>query len=107
MKCVQESLELALAGHDLVLMDAPPVLGSADTAMLVQNPAGVIVVVRAERDRLEDVTAAIQELNKLSPPVVGVVMQDDPNSDTGLRPEAELTYGELQIRPARRSTAVS
>jgi succinoglycan biosynthesis transport protein ExoP len=106
MKCVQESLELALAGHDLVLMDAPPVLGSADTAMLVQNPAGVIVVVRAERDRLEDVTAAIQELNKLSPPVVGVVMQRDPIVDMGVNPPREIKYGELQIQPVRRAPAV-
>jgi polysaccharide biosynthesis transport protein len=106
MKCVQESLELALAGHDLVLMDAPPVLGSADTAMLVQNPAGVIVVVRAERDRLDDVTAAIQELNKLSPPVVGVVMQRDPIVDMGVSPHSEIKYGELQIRSARRAPVV-
>ena len=38
MRCVQEALELGLASHDLVLLDAPPVLSSADTAMLVQNP---------------------------------------------------------------------
>jgi len=106
MKCVQESLELALAGHDLVLMDAPPVLGSADTAMLVQTPAGVIVVVRAERDRLEDVTAAIQELNKLSPPVVGVVIQHDSPADTGGSAHNEIKYGEVQMRPLRRAPGV-
>jgi polysaccharide biosynthesis transport protein len=74
MRCVQAVVEMALADHDLVLMDAPPVLGFADTAMLLQNSAGVIVVVRAGRDRLQDVTAALQELHKLSPPVVGVVV---------------------------------
>jgi polysaccharide biosynthesis transport protein len=75
MRCFQEVLDLALATHELVLMDAPPILGSADTAMLVQNPAGVIAVVRAERDRVSEITATVQELNKLSPPVVGVVIQ--------------------------------
>lgn len=74
MGCVQKLLEIALSSHDIVLVDTLPVLGSADTAMLVQNPAGVIVVVRADRDRLHDVKAAIYEVNKLSPPVVGVVM---------------------------------
>jgi polysaccharide biosynthesis transport protein len=75
MRCVQEALELGLASHDLVLLDAPPVLTSADTAMLVQNPAGVIVVVRSNRDRLADVAAAVEELSQLSPPVVGVVIR--------------------------------
>jgi len=77
MRCVQEVLELALASHDIVLIDTQPLLGSADTAMLIQNQAGVIVIVRADRDRIRDVKAAIQEVNKLSPPVVGVVMQRD------------------------------
>jgi Mrp family chromosome partitioning ATPase len=77
MRCVQEALELGLASHDLVLMDAPPVLNSADTAMLVQNPAGVLVVVRSRHDRLTDVLAAIAELHKLSPPVIGVVLSHD------------------------------
>jgi Mrp family chromosome partitioning ATPase/uncharacterized protein involved in exopolysaccharide biosynthesis len=75
MICLREVLDIALASHDLVLIDAPPVLHSADTTMLVQNPAGVILVVREGRDRVEDVVASVQELNKLSPPVVGIVLQ--------------------------------
>lgn len=94
MRCVQEVLELALAGHDLVLMDAPPVLSSADTAMLVQNPAGVIVVVCAGRDRLSDVAAAVDELNKLSPPVIGIVLQrsraEDSEASSPRQDETEL-----------------
>jgi polysaccharide biosynthesis transport protein len=78
MRCIQEVLEMALKTHDIVLLDAPPVLSSADTAMLVQNPAGVIVVVLAERDRLPEVTAAIEELRKLSPPAIGLVLQFEP-----------------------------
>jgi polysaccharide biosynthesis transport protein len=75
MACLREVLDMTLASHDLVLVDAPPVLSSADTTMLVQNPAGVILVVRAGRDRVEDVVASVQELSKLSPPVVGIVLQ--------------------------------
>jgi polysaccharide biosynthesis transport protein len=81
MTCLREVLDIALASHDLVLIDAPPVLSSADTTMLVQNPAGVILVVREGRDRLEDVVASVQELNKLSPPVVGIVLQSGHMSD--------------------------
>jgi Mrp family chromosome partitioning ATPase len=81
MSCLREVLDIALASHDLVLVDAPPVLSSADTTMLVQNPAGVILVVRAGRDRVQDVVASVQELNKLSPPVVGIVLQRGEISD--------------------------
>jgi Mrp family chromosome partitioning ATPase len=87
MRCVQEALELGLASHDLVLLDAPPVLSSADTAMLVQNPAGVIVVVRSNRDRLADVAAAIEELNQLAPPVVGVVIRHHHLNEAGAGPD--------------------
>jgi Mrp family chromosome partitioning ATPase len=77
MMCVQEVLELALRNHDVALVDAPPILGSADTSMLVHRPAGVIVVVQAGRDRIPDVTAAIQELSRSSPPVIGIVVRGD------------------------------
>jgi len=97
MRCVQEMLELALASHELVLLDAPPILGSADTEMLVQNPAGVIVVVRAERDRLADVTASLKELNKLSPPVIGVVMQGGRLDDFNATPRYEAERESLPI----------
>ncbi len=89
MKCVREVLELGLQSHDVVLVDAPPILTSADTTMLVQNPAGVIVVVRAERDHIPEVTAAIQELNRLSPPVVGVVLRGDRWTDSGATARVE------------------
>jgi polysaccharide biosynthesis transport protein len=101
MRCVQESLDLALASHDLVLMDAPPVLGSADTAMLVQHPAGVILLVRAERDRVSDVTAAVQELNRLSPPAVGVVIRSDPLDELRTAAGEEVRYENAQVQTAR------
>ncbi|HUN58760.1 MAG TPA: hypothetical protein VMU41_11635 [Candidatus Binataceae bacterium] len=81
ISCLREVLDIALASHDLVLIDAPPVLSSADTTMLVQNPAGVILVVREGRDRVDDIVASVQELNKLSPPVVGIVLQDGHDKD--------------------------
>jgi polysaccharide biosynthesis transport protein len=101
MQCVQEILQLALARHDLVLMDAPPVLNSADTAMLVQHPAGVILVVRAERDRLLHVTAAIQELTKLSPPVVGVILERGWPDELGAPLLDERKHEDLPIIPSQ------
>jgi len=77
MRCVQEILEIALASHDVVLLDAPPVLNAADTAMLVQNSAGVIVVVRGGHDRVPDVIAAVQDLSRLSPPVIGLILRGE------------------------------
>lgn len=106
MRCIQELLELALASHDLVLIDAPPLLGSADTAMLVQNPAGVIVLVRAEHDRLPDVTAAIQELNGLSPPAVGVVVRRDRPGDFGATAQDGVRHERPQIQAARQPSGL-
>lgn len=105
MRCVQEALELGLASHDVVLMDAPPVLSSADTAMLVQNPAGVIVVVRSGADRLADVVATIEELNKLSPPVIGVVMSRNWAANGNSHPPDGLAREAIGItaRPAEGS----
>jgi Mrp family chromosome partitioning ATPase len=104
MRCVQEALELGLASHDLVLMDAPPVLSSADTAMLVQNPAGVIVAVRTDYDRLADILTTIEELNKLSPPVIGVVMRHNPPNDDETRAdgEAKREAGRAAAKTTRR-----
>ncbi len=67
-------MALALEKYDIVLLDAPPLLASADPLLLMQMPAGVILVVRAERDEVAEIKAAAHELERLSPPVVGAVL---------------------------------
>ena len=70
---IRESVDRALGNHDIVLLAAPPLLSSADTAAIIQIPAGAILVARAGRDEVSDVTAAIRELERYAPPVVGAV----------------------------------
>ena len=70
---IRESVDRALGNHDIVLLAAPPLLSSADTAAIIQIPAGAILVARAGRDEVSDVTAAVRELERYAPPVVGAV----------------------------------
>lgn len=74
LECVKESVERALQIHDIVLVDAPPLLTSADAVLLMQVPAGAILVVRGGRDQVREVVAAAREIERLAPPVVGAVL---------------------------------
>jgi Mrp family chromosome partitioning ATPase len=70
---IRESVDRALSSHDIVLLAAPPILSSADTAAIIQLPAGAILVARAGHDDVSDVAAAVRELERCVPPVVGAV----------------------------------
>ncbi len=74
LECARESIERAMQTHDIVLLDAPPLLTSADAVLLMQVPAGVILVVRAERDEASEIAATAHEIERLEPPVVGAVL---------------------------------
>jgi Mrp family chromosome partitioning ATPase len=82
--CIREVIDQVLSSHDLVLLDAPPVLKSADTAMLIHHPAGVVLAVSAGRDRLPDIGATLRELNRLSPPVIGIVVRQNKLTPTAV-----------------------
>jgi succinoglycan biosynthesis transport protein ExoP len=71
---IRESVDRALDNHDIVLLAAPPLLSSADTAAIIQMPAGAILVARAGYDNASEVAAAVRELAKCAPPVVGAII---------------------------------
>jgi uncharacterized protein involved in exopolysaccharide biosynthesis len=60
--------------YDLVLFDTPPILASADAEMLIQMPAGAILVVRSGHDVARDIKAAVRCLERIAPPVVGTII---------------------------------
>jgi polysaccharide biosynthesis transport protein len=60
--------------YDVLLFEAPPILASADAEMLLQMPAGAILVIRAGHDVPRDVKASARRLERIAPPVVGTVM---------------------------------
>jgi hypothetical protein len=71
---VRETVDRALGNHDIVLLAAPPLLSSADTIAMIQMPAGAIIVARAGRDDVIEVAAAVRELERCAPPVVGAII---------------------------------
>jgi succinoglycan biosynthesis transport protein ExoP len=70
---IRESVDRALGNHDIVLLAAPPLLSSADTAAIIHLPAGAILVARAGHDDVSEIASAVRELEKCVPPVVGAV----------------------------------
>jgi polysaccharide biosynthesis transport protein len=90
---IRESVDRALGNHDIVLLAAPPLLSSADTAAIVQIPAGAILVARAGRDEVSEVAAAVRELERYAPPVVGAVFCESswakPDSDFEIESELD------------------
>jgi polysaccharide biosynthesis transport protein len=80
--------------YEVILIDAPPLLDSAEPELLIGLPAGVILVVMA-REYGAVVRRAVGLLEKLSPPVVGAVlsrMSLDPEGG-GEEPLALLPFG--------------
>jgi succinoglycan biosynthesis transport protein ExoP len=70
---IRESVDRAMRNHDIVLLAAPPLLSSADAATIIHLPAGAILIASAGTDDVSEVAAAIRELQRCAPPVVGAV----------------------------------
>lgn len=60
--------------YDLVLIDAPPLLLSAEGEFITQLAEGAFLVVAANRVVPADLTRAARVLERLAPPVVGVLL---------------------------------
>jgi len=102
---MRESVDRALGNHDIVLVSAPPLLASADTVAMIQMPAGAILVARSGRDIVSEIAAAVRELERCAPPVVGAIIcgnghrdghgedQFDMELDTGDSSASAFSYG--------------
>ena len=79
------------ARHDIVLIDAPPTLGLADTTILASLTDAVVLVTRSGASRRSDVVSAIAALETAGGKVVGTVLSHTTgkaaSSSTGSRPE--------------------
>jgi polysaccharide biosynthesis transport protein len=74
---LREVVDRALGNHEIVLLAGPPLLDSADSILLVQMPAGAVLVARAGRDNVSEIAAAVRELERSVPPVVGAIICGD------------------------------
>jgi succinoglycan biosynthesis transport protein ExoP len=99
MACAQSLVDLSLANYDLVLVDAPPLLDSSAAAMVIQMPAGAILIVRAGRDTKDEIEAVARELEKLSPSVVGTIMNCAASDNEATIHQAADTMDNLTERP--------
>ena len=89
---VRETVNRSLDSHDIVFLVAPPLLSSADAIALFEMPAGAILVTRAGKDQVSDIAAAIRELERCAPPVVGAIICADEHHLTGFDPLLEEEF---------------
>ncbi|EDN66779.1 Protein-tyrosine kinase [Beggiatoa sp. PS] len=60
--------------YDLILMDTPPLLLSADAELLGEIAGGVLLVIEAGGTMPGELKRAAQLLERLNPPVVGAIL---------------------------------
>jgi capsular exopolysaccharide synthesis family protein len=74
---VIDSVLADLSGHfDLVLVDGPPVLATADTALLAGAVQATVLVVRAGRTTVDELKDALTALRAAGAEIVGTVLTD-------------------------------
>jgi tyrosine-protein kinase Etk/Wzc len=81
-----ELLAVALASHDLVIMDAPPLNMVTDAAVLGRHADGVLVVARAGVTQQGALAYTFEQLAAVKAPVLGSILND-------ADPQRERHYG--------------
>ncbi len=71
-----ELIEEASREYDLIVLDAPPLLGFSEPLQMATAVDGVIVVARAGDTRRKDLSTVVSTLNRLRANLVGVVLNE-------------------------------
>ena len=71
---LDDALQELKGMYDLVLLDVPPILLSADAELLIGSAGAALLVIAAERVTKGEIRRAARSLERLAPPVVGVVV---------------------------------
>jgi Mrp family chromosome partitioning ATPase len=71
-----ELLEEASSEYDLVVLDAPPLLGFAEPLQMATAVDGVIIVARAGQTTRKSVASVLSVLTRLRAKVVGLVLNE-------------------------------
>ena len=80
-----ELVATMVAKCDFVVLDAPALLTSTDAAGLGRHTDGVLVVVDTRKTKRRNLAAAIASLHHAGAPLLGVVLNKAPGSDTTAR----------------------
>jgi len=75
-KGLQQVLEEASFEYDLVVLDAPPLLGFAEPLQMATAVDGVVVVTRAGETSRKAVASVLSTLSRLRANVVGVILNE-------------------------------
>lgn len=67
-------LEQLSQTYEIILLDAPPILLSADTELFAETTDGILLIIEAERVMPGELKRATHLIERLSPPVVATVM---------------------------------
>ena len=70
----EESIETLPADHDLLLIDAPPVLAVTDAEIMSRSVDGVVVVVRPGKTTKSQFSETVQKLTSAQANIVGIVV---------------------------------
>ena len=81
-KNLPQILEEASARYDLILIDAPPLLGFPEPLQMAANVDGVVIVTRAGQTNRKAVASVLATLSRLRANVIGMVL-NDVKRDTG------------------------
>jgi len=73
---LMEMIEEAAADYDLVVVDAPPLLGFAEPLQMATAVDGVLVVARAGRTTRKAVAAVLATLNRVRANIIGLVLNE-------------------------------
>lgn len=71
-----ELLDAAVAEYDLVIVDAPPLLGFAEPLQMATAVDGVLIVARAGQTSRKSVATVLATLNRLRAKVIGLVLNE-------------------------------
>lgn len=75
-KRLPQILKEAAARYDLILIDAPPLLGFPEPLQMAANVDGVVIVARAGQTNRNAVASVLSTLSRLRANVVGMVLND-------------------------------
>lgn len=68
---------------DAVIIDAPPLLPVTDAAVLAQHVGGVVMVVRSQKLKKQDLTKSLNALQMVDGNLLGIVLNGLPAKDPG------------------------
>lgn len=71
---IAEILDEAVRVYDLVIVDAPPILGFAEPMHLAIAVDGVVIVATARGTTRQQLRAAVSTLNRLRARLIGIVL---------------------------------